>query len=231
MEHLVSERTAPWDSTQTSPGYDPRFSLGVHLWNLRLQILAGGVSSVPFDWCEWVDLSPLEEFILLPVALKPTCGDVKGSSELSRYREQKAKGARGFERGQQKAFTPYCRTTTNPHSPGFEVTEVPMMAALAAIKALQGKLYLRDIAPVPLALVFVFKEGSIVAETGAPDFTVRDRYLKSGSGPVDVTFQVDQTRAVAVAKNASAPLSLADFLLPSNWLAQGPPAYLDAVRL
>ncbi|ODQ77787.1 hypothetical protein BABINDRAFT_168748 [Babjeviella inositovora NRRL Y-12698] len=203
-----------YDFTQPSPrvqSYDPRFLWGIYLRHITNQLETHAPPSIPFVWSEWVDLSPLDEFITLPEDQKPTCGDVKDKAEFVDYRKMLARVEEAKHDGTESETDrkarlieefrmPYCvNTFGEPSSPGFQIVEPTLETSTARIKALHAMSYLLGPAPAPELIVFLLRNGAVVVglEKGNPlhvNHTLVELYMELGTTVVDVKADIEALR-------------------------------------
>lgn len=138
--------------------FDPRFTIAVYLqW-----VLANPGKAVPFHWLDWVDLSELDKYILVPHANKSSCHDV---FDLSGYEKEVGELP-------TRPVDEYC--VDDRRMPlGFNITAFPGAQRQENVRLL-GKMHVYSSFPPPRDIVFMTNNRGLLrvpVATRASDFT------------------------------------------------------------
>lgn len=156
--------------TESEFHFDPRVTYTVYLRYIRNQLALGHKNiSVPFAWSDWVDLTKLNRFVLLPEDDKPGCEAVMSAPKPATQKgKTKAKRDPALDK---KSFAGFCfknEDIAKPlHTnllPGFNVFANPAKNT-DDVKALQAKSYLNAYAPQPVSIVFNTRGGNYEVST------------------------------------------------------------------
>lgn len=149
--------------------YDPRLTLSLYINEIKAQLLQKNPENkqhdekyyehhavVPFAWQDWVDLTALNEHLVLPLEDRPKCDYLlsKIAEEMSYNPAFCVDNSNVNDTMVEKTALP-----SRGHLPGYVVYGPSDSHAPNAYKWLEGKSNLLTFAPVPLNIIFLSKDG------------------------------------------------------------------------
>lgn len=139
------------------PPFDPRLTLAFYYDYISHNAKSLEPIELPFHWSDWVDMTTLDTFIYLTNKLNKTCA----SLDQRPYQEKHFPGSdqESYRLGSQDPDT-FCREVPNDaNGVGFEIYGFPgrMTEEMAAV---MGKAYLFTLAPNPVSMVLLSKNGT-----------------------------------------------------------------------
>ncbi|GMM32386.1 Mnn4 protein [Martiniozyma asiatica (nom. inval.)] len=142
--------------------YDPRITMSVYLNNIRRMYKNNSNDEyikIPFSWQDWVDLSPLNDYLSYDEFEKPSCEDILERGIL--YDPLDA-----IEKSNVNKFEEFCTNNDNYFGhvnkkllPGFNIIKNPGSQFNYLDKIIQAKSYILSTLPQPEALIIMTDDG------------------------------------------------------------------------